>query len=384
MSPQQDDGGAGGGSPSPPSSTTNQQQDGSSRPPRRSRDRKRRGGQSRSYSRFVGKCEEIKQFVYDVVSSSDSFSKTTREIAEYVGRTYDEAGEFRTGMVAMELEVNPDAEKLDDEKAELYHHLTAKLLYLSKRTRPDLQPTVSFLTTRVKQPDVDDYKKLARCMRFLRGTKHDKLTLECDENLDIKWYIDASFAVHPDMRSHTGASMTLGKGSVYSTSRKQRLNTKSSTEAELVGVDDAMPMVIWTRNFMEAQGYEVHDNVVFQDNQSAILLEKNGRRSSGRRTRHINIRYFFVSDRVKNGEMRIEYCPTDEMIADFFTKPLQGSLFRKLRQKIMNLPQGKLGDESVSQECVGTRSYADVVRGTPRGSSRRKDTWTRRQPATRH
>jgi hypothetical protein len=68
-------------------------------------------------------------------------------------------------------------------------------------------------------------------------------------------WIDASFAVHRDMQSHTGASMSLGKGSSISLSRKQKLNTKSSTEAEVVGVDDAMPLVIWMRNFMEGQGY---------------------------------------------------------------------------------------------------------------------------------
>jgi hypothetical protein len=165
--------------------------------------------------------------------------------------------------------------------------------------------------------------------------------------------------------------MSLGKGSVYSVSRKQRINTKSSTEAELVGVDDGMPLVIWTRNFISAQGYKVDDNVVFQDNQSAMLLEKNGKASSGRRTRHIDIRYFFVTDRIKHGEMRIEYCPTGDMVADFFTKPLQGSLFRKLRAIILNIPGRTLSaDASTSQECVGEAvSYADVVRGTHRKSS---------------
>jgi hypothetical protein len=202
----------------------------------------------------------------------------------------------------------------------------------------------------------------------LRGSKELYLTLEAGDGVDIKWWVDASFAVHPDMKSHTGATVSLGKGSVYSLSRKQRLNTKSSTEAELVGVDDSMPLVIWTRNFILGQGYEISDNVVFQDNQSAMLLEKNGKASSGRRTRHIDIRYFFVTDRIKNGEMRIEHCPTEEMVADFFTKPLQGSLFRKLRGLILNIPvRPPSTSAAASQECVEKireLSYADVVRGT--------------------
>jgi len=119
----------------------------------------------------------------------------------------------------------------------------------------------------------------------------------------MKWWIDASFAIHQDMRSHTGATMSLGKGGIYSSSTRQKINTKSSTEAELVGVSDALNMVIWTKNFLSDQGFQVTDNVVYQDNQSAILLEANGRASSRRRTRHINIRYFFVTDRIKQGDL---------------------------------------------------------------------------------
>jgi hypothetical protein len=163
------------------------------------------------------------------------------------------------------------------------------------------------------------------------------LTLEGTNMRIIKWWVDASYAVHPDMRSHTGATMSLDKGSIYSTSTRQKLNTKSSTEAELVGVSDAMSQILWTRYFMEAQGYGVDENVVGQDNMSTMLLENNGRASSSRRTRHINIRFFFVTDRIKNKEMSVAHCPTGEMVADYFTKPLQGALFKKFRNLIMNV-----------------------------------------------
>eukprot|EP00978_Attheya_sp_CCMP212_P048299 scaffold500167_cov161-Attheya_sp.AAC.1 len=118
----------------------------------------------------------------------------------------------------------------------------------------------------------------------------------------MKWWVDAAFAVHPDMKSHTGGTFSLGRGSIYSASLKQKLNTKSSTEAELVGVNDLMPQILWTQYFMEAQGYTVDQSLVAQDNLSAMLLENNGRASSSKRTRHINIRYFFVTDRIKAGE----------------------------------------------------------------------------------
>ena len=86
---------------------------------------------------------------------------------------------------------------------------------------------------------------------------------------------------------------------------------------------------------MKEQGYDV-ENKPYQDNQSAIKLEENGRRSSGKRTRHINIRYFFVKDRIEKKELFVNYCPTEDMIADYFTKPLQGALFQKFRKMILN------------------------------------------------
>ena len=87
--------------------------------------------------------------------------------------------------------------------------------------------------------------------------------------------------------------------------------------------------------FLDAQGYGYSHTIVYQDNKSAILLEKNGKASSGKRTKHINIRYFFVTDRIGAKELSVEYCPTDEMIADYFTKPLQGAKFVEFRASIM-------------------------------------------------
>jgi KUP system potassium uptake protein len=196
---------------------------------------------------------------------------------------------------------------------------------------------LAFLTTRVKGPDTDDEKKLHRVIKYLRSTLHMPLVLEADGTHVIKWWADASFAVYPDMKSHTGGLGSLGKGAVMSVSSKQKLNSTSSTEGELISASDLMPKVIWTRYFLDAQGYSVEDNILNQDNMSSIKLEQNGQASSGKRTRHIHIRYFFVKDRIDGKELRVAYCPTEEMIADFFTKPLQGVLFRKFRDQIMNV-----------------------------------------------
>ena len=88
-----------------------------------------------------------------------------------------------------------------------------------------------------------------------------------------------------------------------------------------------------------SQGYESNESLIYQDNQSATLLEKNGKASSSKRTRHLNIRYFFITDRIHAKEVKVAYCPTNEMLADLFTKPLQGALFRRLRNNITNIQE---------------------------------------------
>ena len=145
-------------------------------------------------------------------------------------------------------------------------------------------------------------------------------------------------------------------------------NSCSSADAEVVAVDDAMPRICWTQYFIKEQGYDVKPATLYQDNQSAILLENNGTKSSSKRTRHIAIRYYFITDRVKKGEITIEYCPTKEMVADFFTKPLQGALFYKLRALVLNLPYYPESDSPLSVSDTASNE-ADRVVDNPNGVS---------------
>jgi hypothetical protein len=113
------------------------------------------------------------------------------------------------------------------------------------------------------------------------------------------------------------------------------LNTKSLTESKLVGIDDMIPIMLWTCYFLLSQGYGIVENLLLQDNKSLILLEQNGKALSGKHTRHINIRYSFIADQVNMKEISIRWCPTKKMVADFMMKPLQGSHFKNLRNYIM-------------------------------------------------
>ena len=235
------------------------------------------------------------------------------------------------------FKVNETPTYLDEKEAMFFHHNVAKLLFLCKRARPDIQTAVAFLSTRVQHPDRDDYKKLGRAMKYLQKTICLPLTLEADDLQLVHWLIDRAFATHRDMRSSTGGAMSLGKGIIYGiTSTRQKLNTKCSTKDELVVVDDSMSQILWTRYFLDAKGYNINDCIVYQGKKSAILVEQNGHASSSKRTRHINILYYFVTDRANCGEIKIKHCPTAEMVGDYFTKPLQGGLFNKFRDRILN------------------------------------------------
>jgi hypothetical protein len=224
---------------------------------------------------------------------------------------------------------------LGDDRKEIFHTTVAKGLFLAKRGRPDIQGTIAMLCTRVKAPNEGDWNKLIRLMKYLNGTREKVLRIKANSINIIKWYVDASYAVHPDFRSQTGAVMVMGEGSVQNISRKQKINTRSSTESELVAVDDAMTMILWTKLFMEAQGYNIDRNILYQDNKSSILLETNGRKSAGKRSRALNVRYFFVTDQMEKGNLQIEYCQTEKMTADYHTKPLQGSKFAEFRAMIL-------------------------------------------------
>ena len=132
--------------------------------------------------------------------------------------------------------------------------------------------------------------------------------------------------MHPDVKGQTGVAMTLGKGSIYNSSIKKKMNARSSAETELICTYDVFPQTLWTKYFLQEKHCDADECRIMRENQSTMLLESNGSSSSRNRTKHINVRYFFSKDYLQdnNNKIKIEFCPTKEIIADFFTKPLQG------------------------------------------------------------
>lgn len=164
------------------------------------------------------------------------------------------------------------------------------------------------------------------------------MTFDASEGLStFEWCTDASFAVHPDFRSHTGGLGKFGggQGCPINVSTKQKLNADSSVTAELFPAGQPLPLVMWVPLFLAGQGHPTETNCVCQDNQSVILLEKNDKVSSSKRTQAINIHYFMVMDLMKRGELEIVHCPTENVIGCYFAKSLQGTKFSKSCRMIM-------------------------------------------------
>ena len=163
-----------------------------------------------------------------------------------------------------------DCEKLPHSKTAQFHNLVAKTLYDTKRSRPYTCTAVVFLTTRVRAPNLDDWAEMVYTMRYPRGTRTLPLILSANGSSILKWWVDALFAVHPNIRGNSGGGLSLGCGFTIVSSTKQNLSIRSSTETELVGANDFMPEICWTRYF-------------------TIIMDKNEKASSSKRTKHIKI-----------------------------------------------------------------------------------------------
>ena len=158
--------------------------------------------------------------------------------------------------------------------ADAFHHTAYQLLFAANFAHRDIQTAVSFLTTRVQSPDEDDWEKLKQILKYLNGTRNLKLTLHADQTkYAVHWYVDGSHQIHEDCRGQTSSLAAFGKGAMSSSLNKMKCNT-NSTETELIYFADILTDIIWMRYFVKCQGYNINKYVVFQDNMSALLLER--------------------------------------------------------------------------------------------------------------
>ena len=233
--------------------------------------------------------------------------------------------------------IDATSPNLDRKRADEFHSIVATISYIAKRIKPECLVVTSMLASRVKNPTEQDWSKLERLLAYINHTREIPLCLEMDKSYPVRISasIDSSHATHGDYRGHTGVYITLGKGCIQAVSVKQTINTKSSAESELVAVSDGATPVINVQNIILSQGLACEPALIDQDNQSTLAMLEKGQ-ATGPTSRHINIRYFWLTDRILNGEVRVRYVESGDMTADALTKPLQGHLFYKHRTTLLN------------------------------------------------
>lgn len=216
-----------------------------------------------------------------------------------------------------------------------YQSLIGHLLYVSVNTRPDIAASVSILAQRVSEPREEDWMELKRVVRYLKGTSALHLVLGNDEHEgdNVLGYADASWAEnYTDRKSNSGYVFMINGGTVSWACRKQKCVALSSTEAEFIALSEACQEAHWLKRLLSDMHRPLEKLIlIYEDNQSCLKLIGDERLSN--RTKHIDTRYNFVKDYIEKKIVSCTYCPTENMLADLFTKPLPGSKHIELRDK---------------------------------------------------
>jgi hypothetical protein len=297
--------------------------------------------------RIYGVEKYTKGKVHNYIGMTFNFSeigKVSITMAGYVGDLLTSSGVLETKKTpaGTDLFDIDESSKLLDKTGRLwFHSYVAKLLYIAKRVKPECLTAVSFLTTRVQAPSEQDHNKLIRVIKYVRYSRDRGITIEVgDSGFRVQLLTDASHAVHADMKSHSGSVIVIGnsgRGCISFKSRKQKIIGRSSTDAEFICITDCANDSLHIRNILISQGYESAKQpvLIHQDNQSCIdLLHKS--RANTERSRHVDIRRFWLKECIDTGTVEVAYLPTELMYANLLTKPLQGSQFLNERRMMSN------------------------------------------------
>ena len=217
-----------------------------------------------------------------------------------------------------------------------------KLFYLANRTRYDILSTLSILTTKMQDPNVNDMKRLDRVIGYIAFTPEFGIHIVVND-ASLHAYFDAAWAVHTDLKGHSGIYITMGHNGfpLLAKSIKQKTVSRSSTEAELIAMFEGLDYLLWLRDIHIFIGYPANTIVIFQDNTSSITLAYMGRTSSRSNSKYMMLKYFYIKEYLDNNIVTLRYLPTEQMIADFFASPRVGKEFRTFRELILNCKTDK-------------------------------------------
>jgi len=232
-----------------------------------------------------------------------------------------------------------------------------RLLYVSSKTRFDLMFAVNVLATRQQRCTTRDEEALAHLVHFAKSTKDWNYHICPKDPFKLEAFADASYACHPDGRGHSGIVCSLGQTTIFARSGKQKLTAKSSTEAELLALNQATDEVLYLRNLLSELGFPPKGpTIIRQDNQSAITMALKGELGT-KRTKHFTVRHYFVTDHIQARDIALIYQPGTQIPADGLTKPLPGPQFNRWAQRLLQAGHPISPDHSTDQSELAGACY---------------------------
>lgn len=269
-------------------------------------------------------------------------------LRSYIAQTIRKFGmsEAKPSRTPMDIGYPQDSETSQSlQDGQHYRSLVGALLYIAVTARPDIANTVGILGRKVSSPSESDWTAAKRILRYLKGTQDWRLVLgqSREEGNRLVAYSDADWAGDVSSRkSTTGCVIFYNGGAISWISRKQNSVTLSSMEAEYCALSETCQELLWIRRLLKDFNEEQQQpTLVFEDNQSCLSFVSSDRMS--KRSKHIETRQHFVRDLCDRREIRLEYCPTECMVADIFTKPLAAIKHHRFSE-MLGLTDGRVED----------------------------------------
>jgi hypothetical protein len=222
--------------------------------------------------------------------------------------------------------IDLDSPELSESLAKEFVSLVMTYFYAARKIRFEMLAAVAFLSTRMREPTVQDWTKLQMVASYCSSTA-DRCKVLQPESLNIECQADAAFAVDQEMLSVSGLGISVGGSFVIARSYRQKLVARSSCEAEIMCLSDAVSFTIYMIQFMQCQGYGIRQiPIIWQDNKAVITLLQNNKPAASN-SRHFKIHWYFAGDYMRRKELDVKYLPTKLMIADILTKGMAGDNF---------------------------------------------------------
>jgi hypothetical protein len=227
---------------------------------------------------------------------------------------------------------------LGDKLKTLYQAKIGALLYAATHTRPDILFAVNMASRQAKSPTASDMIAVDRILLYLMGTSELGIKLCSKEGIILSATVDASYGNHKDRKSHTGVTLHIGSdsGSFLTRSKKQTITADSSTVAELIGAHVAAKEIAWARSLLEELGCKQESaTVLYEDNMSTIAIINSD--CNTKRTKHIDIRYNFIREKVQAKDIVMVHKPSPEMTSDILTKALGPKQYLHIRPSLLGM-----------------------------------------------